>query len=438
MVVPEGNGKTTLMGGLALYHADYTETASVLLGAASRDQCGLLLGQAAGFVYRTPGLHKTRFRVFEGYRRIDAIRSGGRIQVHAADDRTGDGVIPTLALLDELHRHRDMRLYRTWRGKLGKRNGKLVAISTAGEPGSEFEEAREAAKNAAEGVTVNGSHTRAASAEIVLNDWSVPAGESIEDMAAVKAANPFSGVTREQLATKRKSPTMTVAHWRRFVCNQATRSTESAITEQEWWGLDREEIPSGEPVWCGADFGWKWDTTALVPFWMPDMERRVIGDTISRILTPPRDGSSLPPEEVQQAFLDIHQRNPIHTVVMDENAGGHQIAGWLEDELGARVIAHSQAHSEMARAYEKWMEALRERWLRHGGDTELARHVLNAIAKVLPGGQTRFDRPSKSRSASARDQRVWDALTAASMVHAIAVDNQSPSVYEGRGLLSLS
>ena len=50
MVVPEGNGKTTLMGGLALYFADYTPSAAVLLAAASRDQCGLLLGQAAGFV----------------------------------------------------------------------------------------------------------------------------------------------------------------------------------------------------------------------------------------------------------------------------------------------------------------------------------------------------------------------------------------------------
>ena len=33
-----------------------------------------------------------------------------------------------------------MRLYRTWRGKLDKRGGQIVVISTAGEPGGEFEE----------------------------------------------------------------------------------------------------------------------------------------------------------------------------------------------------------------------------------------------------------------------------------------------------------
>ncbi|MGZ4403840.1 MAG: terminase large subunit domain-containing protein [Gaiellaceae bacterium] len=84
------------------------------------------------------------FTCQEGMRRITCPSMNSRIQVFSADEeRTGDGVIFTLALLDELHRHRDMKLYRTWRGKVGKRTGaQLVVISTAGEPGSEFEETR--------------------------------------------------------------------------------------------------------------------------------------------------------------------------------------------------------------------------------------------------------------------------------------------------------
>jgi phage terminase large subunit-like protein len=58
---------------------------------------------------------------------------GGRLQVFAADDRTGDGIIPGgIALVDELHRHRDLRLYRVWVGKLVKRGAQIVTISTAG------------------------------------------------------------------------------------------------------------------------------------------------------------------------------------------------------------------------------------------------------------------------------------------------------------------
>ena len=64
------------------------------------------------------------------------------IQIFAADAGHGDGVIPTLAVIDEPHRQDNMDLYLTWSGKLGKRAGQLLLISTAGEPGSEFEETR--------------------------------------------------------------------------------------------------------------------------------------------------------------------------------------------------------------------------------------------------------------------------------------------------------
>ena len=165
-------------------------------------------------------------------------------------------------------------------------------------------------------------------------------------------------------------------------------------------------MPVGEPVWLGADFGWKWDTTALAPLWIPSLDRRVFGGPV--VLEPPRDGTSLSPDAAQAAFLEIHERNPVHTVVMDENAGGAQMADWIASALGARVIAHSQGHSAMALAYERWMEGLREEWIWHTGDTVFARHVLNAVARVLPGGQTRFDRPSRSRGGGGQDGRVWD------------------------------
>lgn len=430
-VIPEANGKTTLMGGVGLYFADFTVTAEVLLAAAAREQAELMYSQAAGFVRRTRGMDK-RFRCYDGYRRIKALRTNGRIQVKAADDATGDGVLYDLALLDELHRHRNLKLYRTWLGKAQKRGGRLGVISTAGEPESEFELAREEILRSADEIRVNGSHTRAVNGRTVLHDYSVPAHADVEDMAVVKAANPFSGITEALLREKRDDPAMTLAHWRRFVCNQATRSTESAITPEEWAARrTAEEIPVGEPVWVGADFGYKWDTTALTPLWMPELERRLFATP--EIITPPRDGSSTAPEDIQAAFLRIHERNPIHTVVMDENAGGAQMAGWLESELGAEVVSHSQGHAAMALAYERWMEAMREGWLMHTGDPEFARHVLNAVARVLPGGQTRFDRPSKSRSGEQQNRRVWDALTAACMVHSVAADefaHASPFVFE--------
>ena len=48
LVVPEGNGKTTLISLLALYHAEFRTQAAVLVAASSRDQAGIVYRQAEG------------------------------------------------------------------------------------------------------------------------------------------------------------------------------------------------------------------------------------------------------------------------------------------------------------------------------------------------------------------------------------------------------
>ena len=417
-VWPEGNGKTTLLSGIGLYWTDYTPTASVLVAASSRDQAGLLFSQAGGFVWRSPGFRE-RFRVYEGYRRIQSERSRGRLQVFAADDRTGDGVLFDLALLDELHRQRDLALYRTWRGKAQKRGGKLGGISTAGEPGTEFEDARATLLGGASVIERNGFHTRAVSGEAVLHDYSVPLAENVEDMEVVKRANPLSTISVDDLRKKRLSPTMTENHWRRFACNQAVRTDESAVDPREWAELGTSERPpAGEPVDVGVDFGWKHDTTAIVPLWAPDRDNLLFGRP--EILIPPRDGSILAPALVKNAFREINDRNPIRRAVIDPDRAA-EIAVWLEEEMGVEVVEHLQTNEPMTKVYERWMEAMRNKRVRHGRDAEFTEHVLNAVAKLLPDGRARFDRPSSSRAQAGQRRRVIDALVAGGMVLNVTV-----------------
>jgi phage terminase large subunit-like protein len=431
VVIPEGNAKTTLMSGVALYHGDYTPTAEVLMAAASRDQAGLLFNQAAGFVERSPGF-RDRFRVFEGYRRIKCLRTSGRLQVFAADERTGDGVIPTLCLIDEPHRARSLALVRTWRGKLQKRGGQLGLLSTAGEPGTEFEDARARSLATAVEIGRDGFHTRAAGENSVLHDWSVPRDADVEDLEVVKRANPLSTITVETLQKKRSSPTMTGTHWRRFVCNQAVRTEETAINPAEWGKLGTgRDIPDGSPVWLGVDFGWKHDTTAIVPLWLAEPDRRVFG--VPTILVPPRDGSFLEPAEVKQAFRDFARRFAVEGVVLDPDRGA-EIATWVRDELGVDYTIHGQG-VEMYDAYERLMEAIRNEWVEHPADDTFTEHVLNAVAKTFPDGRARFDRPSSSRAQVGQRRRVIDALVAAAMVHRTATAAAAPSVYESRGVL---
>ena len=48
--MPEGNGKTTLVAGLALYVIEFKQDAYVPVAASTRDQAEWIYRQAAGFV----------------------------------------------------------------------------------------------------------------------------------------------------------------------------------------------------------------------------------------------------------------------------------------------------------------------------------------------------------------------------------------------------
>lgn len=446
LLLPEGNGKTTLLALLALYHAEFHENASVPIAASSRDQAEIMYRQAEGFVLRSERMHEEvhsalqvakgkkktrvpRFTCLEGYRRVNHV-SGGRIQVFAADDRTGDGVIPTLGIIDEMHRHRDMGLYRTWSGKLRKRHGQLLTISTAGEPGSEFEETRTRIRTTAAEIVRKGSFVRAVSARLVLHEWAVPADGDFEDMAVVKAANPFPDVTVESLGEKFSSPTMTISHWKRLTCNIPTREDQAAIQEVEWSDAKAPDpIPAGQPVMVGFDVAWKWDTTAIVPLWVGPKFKQA---GFSEILVPPRDGTMLSPELVKAALRKIHKRNRIKTVVMDMT-DARDIASWLVSEFGCLVIDHPQSSAQQFDDYDAFMEGLRTGQLKHSGEAGLTKHVLNAIAKDV-NGRTKFERPSQTRQAAQQERRVIDALDALAFVNRVASLPQPkarPKLYVG-------
>ena len=418
LLVPEANAKTTGVAGLAVYLLEFRDCAEIPWAASARDQAEIGYRQAAGFVRRSKRL-SALMRCYDGYRRIVNLETGGRIQVFAADDRTGDGVIPTDAFLDELHRHPDLRLYRTWQGKLDKRGGQLATISTAGEPGSDFEDTRTLIRQSVPVVESTPGFVRCRSDQIAFHEYAVPEDGDPEDMEIVKLANPFGGITVEALERKRHSPTMTLAHWRRFTCNLATRSEMAAIMESEWADAETaDEIPDGAEIWLGIDIAWKWDTTAIVPLWWEDDGLRLLGEPA--ILVPPRDGTSLDPALVEAAILEFHDRFRVDTVVMDTSKA-EQLASWIESELDCRVVDRQQTNTMACIDFARFMEALRSGWLRHTGDQGLKQHALNAIARILPGGDARFDRPAANRRSPDQNRRVIDALVAAAMVHSTRV-----------------
>jgi phage terminase large subunit-like protein len=415
LILPEGNAKTTLMAAIALYHLDHHQSPSVPIAASSREQVGILFAQAAGFVTRTPGLRKI-YSIFNGYREIRLVRrpEAEMIKVWAGDAKTADGVIPTLAIVEEGHRHKDLELYNVWTGKLDKRGGQIAMISTAGEPGSDFEEARAGLKVDAR-VTTAGCFTRAVTETTVIHDWAVAKDGDLEDLDLVKLANPLRSITVDSLRRKRQRPTMTLARWARYTGNRATRSVASAIGEVQWDAARvDEEIPEDEPIMLGVDGGRQHDTTAIVPLWITETGRRLLGP--ATILEPPADGKGIRDVSVKAAIEAIRAHNPVVAVVLDpyEMAG---IIEWLRDELDIDVVLREPTNPNACEDRERFMEALREGVLVHAEDPGLRQHVLNATTVEILG-RTKFERPVLSRR-NQREQRrrVIDALDAAAMVN---------------------
>jgi hypothetical protein len=435
LLVPEGNGKTTFVGELALYGADWAPRPWIPVAASSRDQAKTLYTQTKGFVDDTPGMRR-RFVCFDGYRSIVPLnprtgkkRPGRGIEIMPWDPDSNDGVIPfPYYILDELHRHPDMSLSRLWKGKARKRMAVGIGISTAGYPGDEFEQARDKMRHQA--TQQSRGHAGATiyrGTGYVLVEFRLADPTKAEDARAVKRVNPLSSVTVEALQEELDSPTFDIGHWKRVKCNIAARSILAAITDEEWLRAvhpEYAEIPEGEHCDAGLDLGWKHDTTALTAQWRTPETIKVGAVDVpvhlwdeAKIIVPPRDGSSTHPDRVKAALTARHERNPIDTLVMD-TTDGEDIAAWAADELGCTVIDRPQGNTLAVKDYKNVMRGLRTGLLRRVRNAPgLTQHSMNAIAWRLPGGDTKFERPNPSRSKAKQDLRVIDALVAGGFVY---------------------
>jgi phage terminase large subunit-like protein len=446
LIVPEGNGKTTLLAGIALYHAEHRPFAVVPVAAASREQAEIMYRQAEGFVLRSERLHQAvhsniqvalgkrktdvpRFVCLQGYRRVNH-HGGGRIQIFAADDRTGDGVIPTLGIIDEPHRQRDLSLYRTWSGKLMKRDGQIATISTAGEPGSDFEETRARIRESATELKREGSFLRAASGRIVLHEWALPEGEEPEDLDAVKRTNPFSGITRELLEAKLNSPTMTMHHWLRFVCNRPTRDVTSWLGDDGdklWAGLaDPWQPPTGSVAYVGVDIAIKRDTSAVVVL-VPRGEGEEKRYHAQCRIWVPTDTRPVDVTDVMQHLRELAETLNVRAISFDPRFFDVP-AKMLADE-GLPLVEVPQSVEHMTVAVGGLYEAIHSEKISHDDDVLFTNQVLNAV----PRYNDRAFTLEKSKSHGKIDAAIALALA---YDQALRHEEEDPSIYEDRGMVA--
>jgi phage terminase large subunit-like protein len=430
VVVSKKNGKTSLFAALALFHLLTVRFADVAILAAARDQAGKLLAQLVGYVRRNESLRR-RVRITQRTVHCDATR--GKVAVLAADSDTLDGWGGTLALVDELGRHKSEENFGLLRDGLGPRDGRLIAFSTAGDnEESALGKIREAAHgmDGFERDPSNAKHKRIRTARFQFHEWSLDPGDDPDDLELVLLANPASWIDRDELEQRRASPSMRRWQWQRFTCGLWVTGEESAIAPTEWAACGGAgALAEGEKgVVVGIDLGWRWDTTAFVP--MADVAgARLVGEPT--ILTPPQDGTSLDAEDVFAVAELYAKRYPGCLFTLDPEAGGEQLGQRIEKQLaGVEVVTFSQKAGQMCAASQRLAEDIAARRIRHPDHEELTRHVLAAAAKFV-GPMWRVVKPK--RRGTPIDGAI--ALTMANDVLASRAPRRR-SVYEQRGLVT--
>jgi phage terminase large subunit-like protein len=317
------------------------------------------------------------YEVRPGYKEIRCVETRGLIKVLPAEAGAVDGIIPTLALVDELHRHPDGQLYGVLADGLGARKGRMVTISTAGSDELAFLGQIRGRFHEVGGVK-KGRHLRVQDGSDVYHEWALDPQDDPENLRHVKRANPAKGQTLAELRRRRDSKSMTPGRWLRFACGIWTAGEEPAIQAKDWDPLrvDIGQIEPGERVVLVPSVGHN-AAIALVA-------SRPEGRVACRV-------EVLDAEENRSIYVKTENR--ILELCREYRAEIHAPGvGFIRSrdllaEHRLEVVEAPQSVANLSAATGTFNRMLRGGLLMHDGDPILRGHVLKATMKTNEAGE---------------------------------------------------
>ena len=479
------NGKTFLLGGLPLYHllVESEQNPEAYGAAAAKDQASLVFKAAAQLVAANPYLHE-RLKVLPSTKRI-LLRpryGHGFYAVLSADGDVQDGIEPSLAIRDEVHRWKTARA-ETLRdvivkGQISREEPLDIGITTAG---AEYESPMwwrdyQHAKKVLDGSIQSDSFYAAiweADAKRIESDpeyWKsrearVAANPSHEDLGGFLKDSAI--VTELDKAISEPSER---SKYLRYHLNIPIQAQEDPIIDMPKWQLcggdvDLRRWPEydvdllirnwgllEQPCWAGVDASWTTDLTAIVftfppigeddawtllPFFFMAQERVQALQRICRVpfatwikqgfieATP---GNAIDLRAVLKRIRWGREMFDLREVPYDRLNFRTEALNLIDDGITATEIPQSFLHLSYPTKF--LLSAYGDQKIRHGNNP-----VLNWMASCLQLQYDHKDNCQPSKPERMKSSKRIDGIQA--IVTALAralVAGNTASIYETRGM----
>lgn len=450
ILLPRGNGKTTLCAGLGLLHLVGPEKEAggqVVVAASDREQASIAYNAAAGMIAQEPALKK-RTRVLPSYKTIkqESLRSTMRAISHEAYSKHGLSISCLIA--DEVHAWPKRELWDVLRGSMGKREEPLTIVITTAGSGTQglAWELYDYAKKVADGTVVDDTFLPVLFEADKDADW---LDEDVWRAVNPAVASGFRRIEemRESARQAAEIPAQREA-FKRYYLNMWSDGAPAPWLDMDVYDrcadpIDMAEL-EGRPCWLGVDLSSTQDLTAVVAAFVDDngsyvllphffcpednLAKRQERDQIPYVrwveegfltATP---GNVIDYGHVEEVIADMASRYLIQELAIDP-AMSAGIVPRLQD-MGINVVQFRQGWITMTPAVKETERALLSGKVRHGGHPVLRWNFGNAVIDRGPMGDTaRF---SKLKSA----EKIDGAVAAAMAIARAQASESGPSIYE--------
>jgi phage terminase large subunit-like protein len=420
--VPRKNGKSTVAAGVAnfLTFGDQEPGAQVYSTATKEDQAKIVWNAARSMVKHSPDLK--RFATLR-QKAIVCDRLESSYKPLGSDSDTLDGLNPHGHLCDELHAHKDRKMWDVMiTGMAARRQPLTFVITTAGiyEAESIGWQQHEHATKVLEGVVEDD--------EFFAIIFAADEGDDYTDPATWAKANPNYGVSvkpdylRHQCHTASVQPSF-LNTFLRLHLNRWTQQRDRWIRIEQWNDCDtdcsradaiaREEALAGLACFGAFDLSTKLDLTAIVlvfpdtwdlvcRFFVPadNVQQRVTKDRVPYDAWI-RDGWLLatPGNVVDYAFIRAEAVRLSQAYNVREWAfdpwNATETATTLGEE-GLTMVECAQGFRSMSEPSKKFEELIVAKQLRHGGHPVLRWMVSNVAKREDPAGNIKPDKAASS------------------------------------------